>query len=66
MSHSKIPTKTKFARAKGRANRPAKPSNIPLGSTRSGTKQEAWARRVAAAQDPAEPKAGEANPPRTV
>ena len=41
MSHSKIPTKTKFARAKSRANRPAKPSNIPLGSTRSGTKQEA-------------------------
>ena len=40
MSHSK-PTKTKFARAKSRANRPAKPSNIPLGSTRSGTKQEA-------------------------
>ena len=41
MSHSKIPTKTKFARAKSRANRPAKPSNISLGSTRSGTKQEA-------------------------
>ena len=41
MSHSKIPTKTKFTRAKSRANRPAKPSNIPLGSTRSGTKQEA-------------------------
>ena len=41
MSHSKIPTKTKLARAKSRANRPAKPSNIPLGSTRSGTKQEA-------------------------
>ena len=41
MSHSKIPTKTKLARAKSRANRPAKPSNISLGSTRSGTKQEA-------------------------
>ena len=41
MSHGKIPTKTKFARAKSRANRPAKPSNIPLGSTRGGTKQEA-------------------------
>ena len=40
MSHSKIPTKTKLARAKSRANRPAKPGNIPLGSTRSGTKQE--------------------------
>ena len=40
MSHSKIPAKTKFARAKSRANRPAKPGNIPLGSTRSGTKQE--------------------------
>jgi hypothetical protein len=40
MSHSKIPTKTKVARAKSRANRPAKPGNIPLGSTRSGTKQE--------------------------
>jgi len=35
------PAKTKFARAKSRANRPAKPGNIPLGSTRSGTKQEA-------------------------
>jgi hypothetical protein len=41
MSHSKIPAKTKFARAKSRANRPAKPGLIPLGSTRSGTKQEA-------------------------
>jgi hypothetical protein len=41
MSHGKTPTKTKLARAKSRANRPAKPSNIPLGSTRSGTKQEA-------------------------
>src|SRR3984893_12537091 len=41
MSHSKIPTKTKFARAKSRANRPAKLGTIPLGSTRSGTKQEA-------------------------
>jgi hypothetical protein len=41
MSHSKIPTKTKFARAKSRANTPAKLGTIPLGSTRSGTKQEA-------------------------
>src|SRR3984893_16484350 len=41
MSHGKIPTKIKFARAKSRANTPAKPGNIPLGSTRGGTKQEA-------------------------
>jgi hypothetical protein len=41
MSHGKIPTKTKFARAKSRTNRPAKPGNIPSSSTRSGTKQEA-------------------------
>jgi hypothetical protein len=43
MSRSKIPTKTKtkFARAKNRAKSPAKPGNIPSGSTRSGTKQEA-------------------------
>jgi hypothetical protein len=41
MSHSKIPTKTKFARAKSRANRPAKPGTIPSGSTRGETKQEA-------------------------
>jgi hypothetical protein len=41
MSHSKTPTKTKFARAKSGANRPAKPLNMPAGSTRSGTKQEA-------------------------
>ena len=41
MSHSKIPTKTKFARAKSRAKRPAKPGTIPSGSTRGGTKQEA-------------------------
>jgi len=27
--------------AKSRANRPAKPGNVPLGSTRGGTKQEA-------------------------
>src|ERR1700726_2895986 len=32
MSHSKIPTKTKFARAKSRAKRPAKPGTIPAGS----------------------------------
>ena len=41
MSHGKTPTKTKIARAKSRTNRPAKPGNIPSGSTRSGTKQEA-------------------------
>jgi Protein of unknown function (DUF3489) len=42
MSHRKIPTKTKFARPKSPANRPAKkPRIIPLGSTRGGTKQEA-------------------------
>ena len=41
MSHSKTPTKTKFARAESRANRPAKSSTIPSGSTRGGTKQEA-------------------------
>ena len=41
MSHGKIPRKTKLARAKSRANRPAKPGTIPSGSTRSGTKQEA-------------------------
>ena len=41
MPHSKTPRKTKFARAKSRANRPAKPGTIPSGSTRSGTKQEA-------------------------
>ena len=40
MSHGKIPRKTKVARTKS-AKSPAKPSNIPLGSTRSGTKQEA-------------------------
>ena len=38
MSHSKIPTKTKFARAKS-TKRPAKLGTS--GSTRSGTKQEA-------------------------
>ena len=41
MSHGKTPRKTKFARAKSRAKRPAKPSNIPPGSTPGGTKQEA-------------------------
>ena len=41
MSQSKTPSKTKIARTKSRANRPAKPGTIPLGSTRSGTKQEA-------------------------
>ena len=41
MSHSKIPTKAKFARAKSHAKSPAMPGNIPSGSSRSGTKQEA-------------------------
>ena len=41
MSHSKIPTKAKIARANSRTTRPANPRNIPAGSTRSGTKQEA-------------------------
>jgi hypothetical protein len=41
MSHSKIPTEAKIARAKGRTTRPADPRNIPSGSTRNGTKQEA-------------------------
>jgi Protein of unknown function (DUF3489) len=42
MPHSITPTKTKFARPKSPANRPAKkPRIIPLGSTRGGTKQEA-------------------------
>jgi hypothetical protein len=41
MSHSKTPTKTKIARANSRTKRPTKPENIPSGSTRSGTKQEA-------------------------
>jgi Protein of unknown function (DUF3489) len=39
--HSKTPTKAKFARAKSRANRSAKPGTIPLASTLGGTKQEA-------------------------
>src|ERR1700730_16862430 len=38
MSHGEIPRKTKFARAKSRAKRPAKPGTIPSGSTRGGTK----------------------------
>ncbi len=41
MSHGKILTKTKLARAKSGANRAAKPGNIPAASTRGGTKQEA-------------------------
>src|SRR3984893_17615517 len=40
MSHGKTPRKIEVARAKS-AKSPAKPSNIPSGSTRSGTKQEA-------------------------
>ena len=41
MPHSKIPTKTKPARAKTDAKRPAKTQNKPAASIRSGTKQEA-------------------------
>ena len=41
MSHSKTPSKAKFAHAKTRTNRPANPGNIPSASTRSGTKQDA-------------------------
>jgi hypothetical protein len=41
MSHGKIPRKTEVARAKSRAKSPANPGNIPSGSTRSGTKQDA-------------------------
>ena len=41
MSHSKTPRKTKPSRDKSRARKPAKSEDIPAGSTRSGTKQEA-------------------------
>ena len=41
MSHSKTSNKTKLARAKSRAKRPAKPGNTPSPSSRGGTKQEA-------------------------
>jgi hypothetical protein len=41
MSHSKTPRKTEVARAKSRANGPARPRTVPPGSTRGGTKQEA-------------------------
>src|ERR1700745_3133600 len=41
MSHRKISSKTKLARAKSVANRSAKPERIPSASTGSGTKQEA-------------------------
>jgi len=41
MSHSKSHSKTKLARAEGRAKRPAKPGNTPSSSSRGGTKQEA-------------------------
>ena len=41
MSQSKTSRKTEVARAKSRAKKPAKPGNIPPGSTRGGTKQEA-------------------------
>ncbi len=41
MSHSKTPTKTSIARPKSRTKRPANSRNIPSGSARSGTKQEA-------------------------
>ena len=41
MPHRKTPTKTKIARAKNGAKRPAKSQNKPVASTHSGTKQEA-------------------------
>ena len=41
MSHRKTHNTTKPARAKSRANGPAKPGSIASGSTRGGTKQEA-------------------------
>ena len=41
MSHSKTPRKTKPARDKSHAKNPARSQDIPAGSTRSGTKQEA-------------------------
>jgi hypothetical protein len=41
MSHSKTPTKTKIARAKNGAKKPANLQNKRTGSSRSGTKQEA-------------------------
>jgi hypothetical protein len=40
MSHRKTPGKPKRARAKGRAQKPAKPGSIPSSSSRGGTKQE--------------------------
>ena len=41
MSHSKTHSKTKLARAKGRAKRPTNPGKTPSSSRRGGTKQEA-------------------------
>jgi Protein of unknown function (DUF3489) len=41
MPHGKTPTKTKSARAKNAAKRPAHRQNKSAGSSRSGTKQEA-------------------------
>jgi Protein of unknown function (DUF3489) len=41
MSHRKTSKKTKRPRAKGRVKEPLSPQNVPSGSTRSGTKQEA-------------------------
>jgi hypothetical protein len=41
MSHSKTHCKTKLARAKDRAKRPAKPGDTPSSSRRGETKQEA-------------------------
>jgi hypothetical protein len=41
MSHSKTPKKTKPARDKSRTKGRARSENIRVGSTRSGTKQEA-------------------------
>jgi hypothetical protein len=41
MSHSKTHSKTKLARAKGHAKRPAKPGKTHASSNRGGTKREA-------------------------
>jgi Protein of unknown function (DUF3489)/Lyase len=41
VSHSKTPTRIKSVRAKRGAKRPTKPQNKHVGSSRSGTKQEA-------------------------
>jgi hypothetical protein len=41
MSHSKTPTRIKSVRAERGAKRPTKPQDKHVGSSRSGTKQEA-------------------------